>query len=96
MLCLTSREERASITDTHSHSLLVSPPKRECCRSNYAHASVDEVLPWVDDLKPEQVWLVGAGCGWGDHDEANAELARRGYPQVQLAHDGLFLEGFRL
>lgn len=64
---------------------------------NFGHASLREVLPWVDELNPERVYLVGAGCGWGDHDKANEELAtKRGYPHVQLAHDGLFLEGFRL
>lgn len=56
-----------------------------------------EVLPWVDELQPGRVYLVGAGCGWGDHDKANEELAtKRGYPHVQLAHDGLYLEGFQL
>lgn len=64
--------------------------------NNFGHASLREVLPWVDELKPEQVYLVGAGCGWGDHDRANEELAKRGYPHVQLAHDGLFLESFQL
>lgn len=64
---------------------------------NFGHASLREVLPWVDELQPERVYLVGAGCGWGDHDKANEELAaKRGYPHVQLAHDGLYLEGFQL
>jgi phosphoribosyl 1,2-cyclic phosphodiesterase len=64
---------------------------------NFGHASLREVLPWVDELQPERVFLVGAGCGWGDHDKANEDLAtKRGYPHVQLAFDGMFLEGFKL
>ncbi len=64
---------------------------------NYAHAAFEEVKAWVDALQPQKVWLVGMGCGIGDHDEANRKIQQElGYPQIELAWDGLYLEGFRL
>lgn len=64
---------------------------------NFAHTAFEEVREWIDELKPEKVWLVGMGCGIGDHDEANRIIQdEMGYPMVELAYDGLYLEGFRL
>jgi phosphoribosyl 1,2-cyclic phosphodiesterase len=64
---------------------------------NFAHAAFEEVRGWVDELKPEKVWLVGMGCGIGEHDEANRKIQQEmGYPMVELAYDGLYVEGFLL
>jgi len=63
---------------------------------NFAHAAFEEVRGWVDELKPEKVWLVGMGCGIGEHDEANRKIQEMGYPMVELAYDGLYVEGFAL
>ncbi len=63
---------------------------------NFAHAAFEEVRGWVDELKPDKVWLVGMGCGIGEHDEANRRIHEMGYPMVELAYDGLYVEGFSL
>jgi phosphoribosyl 1,2-cyclic phosphodiesterase len=63
---------------------------------NFAHASLEEALGWVADLKPRRALLVGMGCGIGDHDDANAYIRSRGYEHVELAYDGLYVSGYQL
>ena len=54
----------------------------------------EEALAWIDDLRPQKAYLVGMGCGMGSHADANAEIRRRGYRNVELAYDGMLLTDF--
>ena len=72
------------------------PPHKQFKVGNFAHAAFPECESWIKALKPKRCYLVGMGCGIGDHDEANAEIKRRGYSNVELAYDGMVLEGLSL
>lgn len=61
----------------------------------FAHMGVNDALAVVKILQPEKVYFVGMSCSVGMHDEMNAKLAET-MPNVQLAYDGLFLEGFAM
>ncbi len=55
------------------------------------HQSVDQALALIQQLKPGRAWFTHIAHDL-PHAETNERLARMGYPQVQLAYDGMELE----
>lgn len=60
--------------------------------TNPVHYCLPQSLELIQQLQPEQTYLVGMNCdSFGPHDEAN-NMLRQSYRNVQLAHDGLVIE----
>jgi riboflavin kinase/FMN adenylyltransferase len=55
------------------------------------HQTVDQALALVRKLKPKRAWFTHIAHDLG-HAETNERLRRLGYPNIQLAYDGLQLE----
>ena len=55
------------------------------------HQTVDQALALVAKLKPKRAWFTHIAHDLG-HAETNERLRRLGYPNIQLAYDGLQLE----
>lgn len=55
------------------------------------HQTVDQALALIDRLKPRRAWFTHIAHDL-PHAETNERLAKLGYPQVQLAYDGLQFE----
>ena len=55
------------------------------------HQTVDQALQLVKRLQPQRAWFTHIAHDLA-HAETNERLARMGFPQVQLAHDGLQFE----
>jgi phosphoribosyl 1,2-cyclic phosphate phosphodiesterase len=55
------------------------------------HQTVDQALALVTKLKPKRAWFTHIAHDLG-HAETNERLRRLGYPNIQLAYDGLQLE----
>jgi len=55
------------------------------------HQTVDQALALVAELKPKRAWFTHIAHDLG-HAETNERLLRLGYPNIQLAYDGLQLE----
>ncbi len=55
------------------------------------HLTVEQALAYVDELKPTRAWFTHIAHDL-PHQETNERLRRMGYPQVQLAYDGLSFE----
>lgn len=61
-------------------------------KKNATHINLIEAIEMVKRIKPKRTFLVGMGCdSFLEHDEMNDELKRLDV-DVQLAHDGLFLD----
>jgi len=61
-------------------------------RNNPTHFNLKEALVLIRRLKPKTTYIVGMSCDFfPPHDEMNVELRKMDI-DVQLAHDGLFLE----
>jgi phosphoribosyl 1,2-cyclic phosphate phosphodiesterase len=52
------------------------------------HQTVEQALGLIQQLKPRRAWFTHIAHDL-PHAETNARLVRMGYPQVQLAYDGL-------
>jgi phosphoribosyl 1,2-cyclic phosphate phosphodiesterase len=52
------------------------------------HQTVEQALRLVDRLEPKRAWFTHIAHDL-PHEETNERLQRLGYPQVQLAYDGL-------
>ncbi|HVM76224.1 MAG TPA: bifunctional riboflavin kinase/FAD synthetase [Candidatus Saccharimonadales bacterium] len=55
------------------------------------HQTVEQALALVDKLRPKRAWFTHIAHDLG-HEVTNQRLKRLGYPQVQLAWDGMELE----
>jgi len=55
------------------------------------HQTVDQALALIDKLKPRRAWFTHIAHDL-PHAETNERLVKLGYPQVQLAYDGLQFE----
>jgi len=55
------------------------------------HMTVEQALALVDKLKPQRAWFTHIAHDL-PHAETNVRLRKAGYPQVQLAFDGLTFE----
>jgi phosphoribosyl 1,2-cyclic phosphate phosphodiesterase len=55
------------------------------------HQTVEQALALIDKLKPRRAWFTHIAHDL-PHEATNARLKKAGYPQVQLAYDGLELE----
>ena len=55
------------------------------------HQTVEQALTLVDKLKPKRAWFTHIAHDLG-HAATNERLKKSGYPQVQLAWDGMELE----
>lgn len=55
------------------------------------HQTVEQALALVDKLKPRRAWFTHIAHDL-PHEATNQRLRKAGYPQVQLAYDGLQLE----
>ncbi len=55
------------------------------------HMTVEQALTLVDKLKPQRAWFTHIAHDL-PHAETNVRLRKAGYPQVQLAYDGLTFE----
>ncbi len=55
------------------------------------HMTVEQALALVDQLKPQRAWFTHIAHDL-PHAETNVRLRKAGYPQVQLAYDGLTFE----
>jgi phosphoribosyl 1,2-cyclic phosphate phosphodiesterase len=55
------------------------------------HQTVEQALALVDRLKPKGAWFTHIAHDL-PHEATNERLRKAGYPQVQLAYDGLQLE----
>ena len=55
------------------------------------HQTVEQALALVDKLKPKRAWFTHIAHDLG-HAATNERLKKLGYPQVQLAWDGMELE----
>ena len=55
------------------------------------HQTVEQALALIDRLKPKRAWFTHIAHDLG-HEATNERLRKAGYPQVQLAYDGLQLE----
>lgn len=55
------------------------------------HQTVEQALALVDRLKPKRAWFTHIAHDL-PHEATNERLRKAGYPQVQLAYDGLQLE----
>jgi phosphoribosyl 1,2-cyclic phosphate phosphodiesterase len=56
-----------------------------------AHQTVTQALALVAELQPRRAWFTHIAHDL-PHQETNERLAREGFPQVQLAYDGLTFE----
>ena len=60
--------------------------------NNPTHYNLKQALELVRRLKPRRTFLVGMACdSFLPHDEMNRELKELDV-QIELAHDGLFIE----
>ena len=55
------------------------------------HQTVEQALALVQELRPERAWFTHIAHDLA-HAETNARLINMGFPQVQLAYDGLCFE----
>jgi phosphoribosyl 1,2-cyclic phosphate phosphodiesterase len=55
------------------------------------HMTVEQSLALIDELKPKRAWFTHIAHDLA-HAATNERLRRLGYPQVQLAYDGLTFE----
>lgn len=55
------------------------------------HLTVEQALGYVEELKPRRAWFTHIAHDL-PHQETNERLRHMGYPQVQLAYDGLSFE----
>jgi phosphoribosyl 1,2-cyclic phosphate phosphodiesterase len=55
------------------------------------HQTVEQALALIQQLKPRRAWFTHIAHDL-PHAETNARLVKMGYPQVQLAYDGLEFE----
>jgi riboflavin kinase/FMN adenylyltransferase len=55
------------------------------------HQTVEQALALIDQLKPARAWFTHISHDL-PHAETNERLRKMGYPQVQMAYDGLQLE----
>ena len=55
------------------------------------HQTVEQALALVEELKPKRAWFTHIAHDL-PHEETNERLRKMGFPQVQLAHDGLSFE----
>lgn len=55
------------------------------------HQTVEQALALIDRLNPKRAWFTHIAHDLG-HEATNERLRKAGYPQVQLAYDGLQLE----
>ena len=55
------------------------------------HQTVEQALALIDQLKPARAWFTHISHDL-PHAETNDRLRKMGYPQVQMAYDGLQLE----
>jgi phosphoribosyl 1,2-cyclic phosphate phosphodiesterase len=55
------------------------------------HQTVEQALALIDRLKPKRAWFTHIAHDL-PHEATNERLRKAGYPQVQLAYDGLELE----
>ena len=55
------------------------------------HMTVEQSLALIDRLKPKRAWFTHIAHDLG-HAATNERLRKAGYPQVQLAYDGLTFE----
>jgi riboflavin kinase/FMN adenylyltransferase len=55
------------------------------------HMTVEQSLALIDKLKPKRAWFTHIAHDLG-HAATNERLRKAGYPQVQLAYDGLTFE----
>src|SRR5258707_37364 len=55
------------------------------------HMTVEQSLALIDKLKPKRAWFTHIAHELG-HAATNERLRKAGYPQVQLAYDGLTFE----
>jgi phosphoribosyl 1,2-cyclic phosphate phosphodiesterase len=55
------------------------------------HQTVEQALALVDRLRPKRAWFTHIAHDL-PHEATNERLRKAGYPQVQLAYDGLQLE----
>jgi phosphoribosyl 1,2-cyclic phosphate phosphodiesterase len=55
------------------------------------HQTVQQALALIDQLKPARAWFTHISHDL-PHEETNQRLCHLGYPQVQMAYDGLQLE----
>jgi phosphoribosyl 1,2-cyclic phosphate phosphodiesterase len=55
------------------------------------HQTVDQALELVDEMKPRRAWFTHIAHEL-PHRETNARLRNQGFPNVQLAYDGLTFE----
>jgi phosphoribosyl 1,2-cyclic phosphate phosphodiesterase len=55
------------------------------------HQTVEQALALIDRLKPKRAWFTHIAHDLS-HEATNERLRKAGYPQVQLAYDGLQLE----
>jgi phosphoribosyl 1,2-cyclic phosphate phosphodiesterase len=55
------------------------------------HQTVEQALELIAELAPRRAWFTHISHDL-PHAETNARLASRGFPQVQLAYDGLSFE----
>jgi phosphoribosyl 1,2-cyclic phosphate phosphodiesterase len=55
------------------------------------HQTVEQALMLIDRLKPKRAWFTHIAHDL-PHEATNERLRKAGYPQVQLAYDGLELE----
>ncbi len=55
------------------------------------HQTVEQALALIDRLKPKRAWFTHIAHDL-PHEATNERLRKAGYPQVQLAYDGMTLE----
>jgi riboflavin kinase/FMN adenylyltransferase len=55
------------------------------------HQTVEQALALIEQLKPRRAWFTHIAHDL-PHTETNARLVKMGFPQVQLAYDGLEFE----
>jgi phosphoribosyl 1,2-cyclic phosphate phosphodiesterase len=55
------------------------------------HQTVEQALALIDRLKPKRAWFTHIAHDL-PHEATNGRLRKAGYPQVQLAYDGLQLD----
>jgi phosphoribosyl 1,2-cyclic phosphate phosphodiesterase len=55
------------------------------------HQTVEQALALVTQLRPRRAWFTHIAHDLS-HSETNERLLRLGFPQVQLAYDGLSFE----
>jgi phosphoribosyl 1,2-cyclic phosphodiesterase len=62
-------------------------------REHYAHFNLTEALECIAVLNPVKAYLVGMCCKCGDHDAMNEAIRAMGLDNVELAYDGMRLNG---